>query len=287
LDWPMQLEFAADNGFDNTLLLIPGTTEGSGDQGIQRFVMRAACCGYFPIVLNPRGCAASPLTTPRIFTAADSDDVHLAVHHISRTQPQSTLLVIGWGFGANMLAKYLGEDSAATPVMAAVCISNPFNLEEMSRYLARTRDGELDRAFTKGLVDILAANKMLFVGGKSGFDVERGLAATSLREFETAISSVAYGFETLDNFYANASSASVIEDIQVPLLCIQGEDDVLPMVSLPRVALEKNPFTTTLVAFPSKSSTISGGNDARQFGMAGSCGTGVVERETPTSGIFC
>jgi predicted alpha/beta-fold hydrolase len=65
LDWPMQLEFAADNGFDNTLLLIPGTTEGSGDQGIQRFVMRAVCCGYFPIVLNPRGCAASPLTTPR------------------------------------------------------------------------------------------------------------------------------------------------------------------------------------------------------------------------------
>ncbi|CAM6008624.1 unnamed protein product [Sphagnum balticum] len=167
-----------------------------------------------------------------------------------------------------MLAKYLGEDSAATPVMAAVCISNPFNLEEMSRYLARTRDGELDRAFTKGLVDILAANKMLFVGGKSGFDVERGLAATSLREFETAISRVAYGFETLDNFYANASSASVIEDIQVPLLCIQGEDDVLPMVSLPREALEKNPFTTTLVAFPSKSSTISGGNDARQFGSA-------------------
>ncbi|CAK9217031.1 unnamed protein product [Sphagnum troendelagicum] len=268
LDWPMQLEFAADNGFDNTLLLIPGTTEGSGDQGIQRFVIQAACCGYFPIVLNPRGCAASPLTTPRIFTAADSDDVHLAVHHISRTRPQSTLLVIGWGFGANMLAKYLGEDSAATPVMAAVCISNPFNLEEMSRYLARTRDGELDRAFTKGLVDILAANKMLFVGGKSGFDVERGLAATSLREFETAISRVAYGFETLDNFYANASSASVIEDIQVPLLCIQGEDDVLPMVSLPRVALEKNPFTTTLVAFPSKSSTISGGNDARQFGSA-------------------
>ncbi len=26
LDWPMQLEFAADNGFDNTLLLIPGSS---------------------------------------------------------------------------------------------------------------------------------------------------------------------------------------------------------------------------------------------------------------------
>ncbi len=51
-------------------------------------------------------------------------------------------------------------------------------------------------------------------------------------------------------------------------MCEQGEDDVLPMVSLPRVALEKNPFTTTLVAFPSKGSTISGGNDARQFGSA-------------------
>lgn len=44
-----------------------GTTEGSRDEGVQKFVMDAMRHGYFPVVLNPRGCAASPLTTPRHF----------------------------------------------------------------------------------------------------------------------------------------------------------------------------------------------------------------------------
>lgn len=42
-----------------------GTTEGSRDVGVEKFVMDAMRLGYFPVVLNPRGCAGSPLITPR------------------------------------------------------------------------------------------------------------------------------------------------------------------------------------------------------------------------------
>lgn len=64
IDWPAQFELTGEDGFDNVLLLVPGTTEGSRDDGVEKFVMDAMLLGYFPVVLNPRGCAGSPLITP-------------------------------------------------------------------------------------------------------------------------------------------------------------------------------------------------------------------------------
>lgn len=65
LDWPSNLELEKERGLDSTLLLVPGTPQGSMDPNIMSFVVEALKRGFFPIVMNPRGCAASPLTTPR------------------------------------------------------------------------------------------------------------------------------------------------------------------------------------------------------------------------------
>ena len=65
IDWPSHLDLPGENGLDTTFLLIAGTSEGSGNQNIQSFVQRSIRCGYFPIVMNPRGCGGSPLITPR------------------------------------------------------------------------------------------------------------------------------------------------------------------------------------------------------------------------------
>lgn len=65
LDWPYNLEMKEERGLDTTILLIPGTTQGSMDKDIRSFVCELLTRGYFPLVLNPRGCAGSPLTTPR------------------------------------------------------------------------------------------------------------------------------------------------------------------------------------------------------------------------------
>ena len=65
LDWPSNLDLEEERGLDSTLLLVPGTTEGSNDRNIRLFVVEALKRGFFPVVMNPRGCANSPLTTPR------------------------------------------------------------------------------------------------------------------------------------------------------------------------------------------------------------------------------
>lgn len=65
LDWPENLDLKEERGLDSTLLLVPGTAEGSMDEDVKAFVLEALKRGFFPVVMNPRGCAGSPLTTAR------------------------------------------------------------------------------------------------------------------------------------------------------------------------------------------------------------------------------
>ncbi|KAL2613381.1 hypothetical protein R1flu_025073 [Riccia fluitans] len=189
------------------------------------------------------------MNSARVFSAADSDDVQLVVQYISKRRPWATIMGIGWGFGANMLSKYLGEEAHATPLTAAVCIDNPYNLEKVTMSGKASRWNDLDKALTMGLVKILNDNKKLFQGGSNGFDVKGGLAAASLREFETAISRVAHGYDSLQNFYEDASSEATLGRVQTPLLCIQHTQDYFEHhVSLSQSAFDKNPYVMLLVS---------------------------------------
>ena len=94
----------------------------------------------------------------RLFTAADSDDICTAIQFINRARPWTTLMGVGWGYGANMLTKYLAEVGEGTPLTAAVCIDNPFDLEEATRSYSHHMG--IHQKLTDGLVDILRSNKV-------------------------------------------------------------------------------------------------------------------------------
>jgi predicted alpha/beta-fold hydrolase len=61
---------------------------------------------------------------------------------------------------------------------------------------------------------------MLFQGEKRGFDLNRALAATSIREFDEAISRVVHGYKTVNDFYSNNCGGAAVEGVRIPLLCI-------------------------------------------------------------------
>ncbi|KAL3744618.1 hypothetical protein ACJRO7_013824 [Eucalyptus globulus] len=245
IDWPANLDLREERGLDSTLLLVPGTAEGSMDESVRAFVCEALRHGFFPVVMNPRGCAGSPLTTARLFTAADSDDICTAVQFISKARPWTTLMGVGWGFGANMLAKYLAEVGERTPLAAATLINNPFDLEEVTRSSAHHVG--TDENLTSGLVDILRSNKELFQGRAKGFDVEKALVAKSVREFDTAISMVSYGYEEIEDFYSKSSTRDSVGSMKIPVLFIQNDDGTVPLFSVPRSKIAENPYTSLLL----------------------------------------
>ncbi|XP_020536308.1 uncharacterized protein LOC105638006 isoform X2 [Jatropha curcas] len=181
----------------------------------------------------------------RLFTAADSDDISTAVQFINKARPWTSLMGVGWGYGANMLTKYLAEVGERTPLTAATCINNPFDLEEATR--CSPYHIALDQKLTVGLIDILKANKELFQGRAKGFDVERALMAKSVRDFEQAISMVSYGFEEIEDFYLKSSTRAVVGNVKIPVLFIQNDDGTVPLFSIPRSSIAENPFTSLLL----------------------------------------
>lgn len=258
LDWPADLNLREEHGLDTTLLLIPGTTQGSMDNSVRSFVCESLKSGCFPVVMNPRGCAASPLTTPRLFTAADSDDVYTAIQFINKVRPQATLMAVSWGFGANMLTKYLAEVGERTPLTAATCIDSPFDLEEATRSIPHHI--AIDQNLTGGLIDILRSNKELFQGRSKGFDVEKALLAKSVRDFDKAISMVSYGFDAIEDFYSASSTQTVVGNIKIPVLFIQNDDGMVPVFSIPRSLIAENPFTSLLLCSCLPSSVVASGS---------------------------
>ncbi|GKD32264.1 hypothetical protein Tco_1247773, partial [Tanacetum coccineum] len=253
LDWPSHLDDDdLTNQHDTTILIVPGTSDGSRDPGVTCFVNECLSRGCFPIVVNPRGAARSPLTTPRLFTPADSDDINTAVHFINSTaRPWTTLMAVGFGYGANMLTKYLAEVGEGTPLTAATCLDNPFDLNVPPPN---------QHTLTQGFIQILRSNKELFQGRSKGFDVEKALQAKSLKDFEEAISMVSYGFNTLEEFYMSSSTRDVVANVKIPLLFIQ--DNAAPSSSIPRSSIAENPYTSLLTcSFRSDDKSITGTSD--------------------------
>ncbi|KAK1417442.1 hypothetical protein QVD17_26569 [Tagetes erecta] len=239
LDWPANLELTLEHGLDTTVLIVPGTTDGSMDEDVRSFVSECLTHGCFPIVMNPRGCARSPLITPRLFTAADSDDICTAVQFINRARPWTTFMGVGFGYGSNMLTKYLAEVGEETPLTAAACLDNPFDLKKASNHLY------VDQNLTSGLIDMLQSNKELFMGRSKGFDVEKALQAKSLEEFEEAVSMVSYGCNSIEEFYVSSSTRDVVGNVKIPLLFIQ--NNAMASFSTPRSLIAENPFTSLLI----------------------------------------
>ncbi|XVF35191.1 hypothetical protein REPUB_Repub18cG0124100 [Reevesia pubescens] len=225
IDWPANLDLNDEHGLDTMVLVVPGTAEGSMDEKVKAFVKEAVFCG--------------------LFTAADSDDISAAIQFINKARPWNTLMGVGWGYGANMLTKYLAEVGEKTPLTAATCIDNPFDLEEAT--ISTPYHIALDEKLTGGLIDILRSNKELFQGRAKGFDVEKALLAKSVRDFEKAISMVSYGFETIEDFYSKSSTRSLVGNVKIPVLFIQNDGGSVPLFSIPRGLIAENPFTSLLL----------------------------------------
>ena len=73
-----------------------------------------AAKGWRSVVLNYRGCAGLELTSPTLYCASFTDDVHLAVEEIHHQFPNARLFAAGYSLGSLILCKYLAEAANGT-----------------------------------------------------------------------------------------------------------------------------------------------------------------------------
>jgi len=75
----------------------------------------------------------------------------------------------------------------------------------------------------------------------AAYDTERALKAATIRDFDDAITRVAFGWSSVDAYYEGSSSSTVIPKVEIPLLVIQAEDDpIAPKEAVPYSLLRDN-----------------------------------------------
>ncbi|KAJ1941430.1 hypothetical protein EC988_006762, partial [Linderina pennispora] len=121
LDWsPPFSEMPEDDR--PIVLLSHGLSGGSQEEYVQQTVKKLTSAPYNfrTVVVNFRGCAGVPLTTPVLYNAGFTSDYGFAVGHVQKRFPQSKLVGIGFSLGANLVTKFAGEQGESCPLKAVV-----------------------------------------------------------------------------------------------------------------------------------------------------------------------
>jgi len=212
---------------------------------IRQFVRSAAIGGFEPVVFNSRGCADSPVTSPKFYSASYTGDIRFVVNELRARFPNRKMYAAGWSLGANILVNYLAEEGDGCTLASAASIGNPFDLVLCSQNLERPGLYRLyDSKLAANLRRIFNRHVALFRGmdkSNSGLDVELATRARTVREFDEAITAPSFGHRDADAYYRSAGSAQVIHKVRTQLLCVQASDDPISLLeAIPTEAIGAN-----------------------------------------------
>ncbi|KAL1412997.1 hypothetical protein Q8F55_000746 [Vanrija albida] len=198
------------------------------------------------VVVNSRGCGGDvPITTPQLYSAAASCDIHNVAHYLRNRFPESALHGIGFSLGASILARYLGERGSTALLSSGCLLGCPWDITALSHAL---EDGWFSsRVYSNALGSNLV--RLFF----SHYDKDpamweredsplkhlipelkrlRGLGRDlRLKMVDDVMTSQLGGphppfpFANADEYYRYAGSHQLIHNIQVPTLGINAMDD--------------------------------------------------------------
>ncbi|MEZ5543078.1 MAG: hydrolase [Pseudomonadota bacterium] len=195
---------------------------------------RLAGAGHQAGLLYFRGRSGEPNRLARSYHSGDTADLEHVVALLHAQRPRRGIAVVGYSLGGNVLLKWLGEQGTRAPVVTAVAISVPFDLDRAARRL----DQGLSRIYRNHLLGKLRQS----VSAKAArhdppvpLHALRGLR--SFRAFDAAVTAPLHGFAGVDDYYSRASSRQYLAAIRVPTLILQARDDpFLPAAALPGAA---------------------------------------------------
>ncbi|XP_037946133.1 phospholipase ABHD3 [Teleopsis dalmanni] len=222
------------------IIILPGLTGESQAEYIKCLVWSANNEGMRVVVFNNRGLGGIELKTPRLYCAANCEDLSEVVKHVRNTVPHCKLGATGISMGGLILGNYLARSSeeARTYLQAAKIISVPWDVHKgnasiekpiLNSLLGRHLAGSLCRTLRK-----------CEIYKKTDIDMDRILSCKTIKEFDAEFTSKQFGYAHVDDYYDDATLINKLDKISVPLLCLSAADDPFqPLEAIPIKAAEK------------------------------------------------
>jgi len=220
----IELDWAGSGG--PLVALFHGLEGGSSSHYARSIAAQAVARGWRCVVPHFRGCSGEPNLKARAYHSGDSEELDWILR---RLEPD---FAIGVSLGGNVLLKWLGERGSAARLKRAVAVSAPLDLAAAGRALDR---GFNRQVYTRSFLASMKRNASAKLARFPGlFDAPRVRRASTLYEFDDAVTAPLHGFRDADDYWVRASSAPWLEHVRVPTLVLNARNDPF----LPEAALE-------------------------------------------------
>jgi abhydrolase domain-containing protein 15 len=176
--------------------------------------------GMRAVVFNRRGHGVSFLLSAKLTSIGDTNDTRKVIEYIFNKYPYVQIIGIGIGAGSATLFSYLGEFGSSSLMKAAVNISPSYdNTEKLCEQIPKLYELYL-------LMDLKVMLIKHWKVVKKLIDVRSVLLkAWSLKDFDYQVYCKMYGIETFEAFWQRNDPMRDVDDIAVPVLCINSLDD--------------------------------------------------------------
>ncbi|HRX79143.1 MAG TPA: alpha/beta fold hydrolase [Pirellulaceae bacterium] len=214
-----------------TALLLHGLTGTHQSPYMVYAAKRLNEAGVRTFRMDMRACGAGEGLSRMPYHAGCSDDLLTSLERVASICPASPISLVGFSIGGNTTLKLAGEAAHNLPsqLTRLVAISPPIDLGlcvgRFSTGAARFYDRYIARSHYRHLLrsEALIENAPY---------VSEGFRPRGQRDFDTWYTAAMWGFETVDDFYAETSACHVVSEIRVPTLLIASRDDPLVPVEL-------------------------------------------------------
>ncbi|MDB5797726.1 MAG: hydrolase of the alpha/beta-hydrolase fold protein [Paucimonas sp.] len=221
------------------LVLFHGLEGSSRSHYASALMAMAASLGWSGAVPHFRGCSGEPNLAPRFYHSGDAAEIDWVLRRFAGERAQAgwpRLYAAGVSLGGNALLRWLGESQhAAEGVVDAACaVSAPLDLAAGGAALSRGAN----RIYTRMFLQSLKPKCLLKLDQFPGlFDRDAMLAARDLHAFDNVVTAPLHGYRDTDDYWNRASARHVLDDIRVPTLVLNAQNDpFLPARHLPRAA---------------------------------------------------
>lgn len=215
------------------IILLHGLESNSKSELIKEWALAYCDLGLDVTCISFRSCSGKPNDTIGCYNLGFTDDLkhYLELIAPDRSQP---IYLSGFSLGANVMIKALGElkESAVDKYnirgAAAFCV--PLDCEINAPCLGAPGINRF--AYTNTLLKSLKEKTReqldrLCDGNEDTdfFDFKGAMNAETITDFDDAFVAPIYGYEDATDYYRKTSSIYFIDEVAVPLLILNAEDD--------------------------------------------------------------
>jgi predicted alpha/beta-fold hydrolase len=204
------------------ILVLYGVESSVHSPYVKRMLHTLQQKGWRGVLLNFRGCSGEMNRFLHSYHGGNTSDLVTVTQILREREPNTPLAAVGFSLGGNVLLKWLGETGDKNPLVSAVAISIPFDLEKTVR---RLNQG-FSRLYQTYLLNALR-HKISTKLSERAWDIQLPPLDTlrTLYDFDDQITARLNGFAGADEYYLKSSCRQYLQGICVPTLLLQAKDD--------------------------------------------------------------